>query len=145
MDPTQQEGSRLERVLREFERALDQAGSPERPAGLPPREDEEEEWEERESLEVEPEIVSLETEVRRESRPLVDQDDHAERIELHRIAAAATRDQARSKADHAKFDQRIRQEVADKTAAGRYTIEQLRDAVVWREILGPPVSLRGER
>ena len=33
---------------------------------------------------------------------------------------------------------------ADKTATRGYTARQLRDAVVWREILGPPVSLRGE-
>jgi hypothetical protein len=40
----------------------------------------------------------------------------------------------------------VRQEVADHTAVQRkYTPEQLRNAVVWREILGPPVAVRGER
>ena len=33
---------------------------------------------------------------------------------------------------------------ADKTATRGYTLQQLRKAVVWREILGPPVSMRGE-
>jgi hypothetical protein len=139
-DPTQREGSRLELVLRELERALDNASPIELPTkSLPPQE----EIEERESLEREPEVLSLETEVRREARRRVDQDDEAEQIEARRISAAAARDRALSKADHTEFDQRIRQEVADKTATA-YTARQLRDAVVWREILGPPVSLREE-
>jgi hypothetical protein len=40
-------------------------------------------------------------------------------------------------------DAQIRTEPADHTAARTYTPQQLRDAVVWREILGPPVGLRG--
>jgi hypothetical protein len=140
LDPTQSEGSRLELVLREFERALEQAGAVERPARLPPPPPEEE-VEERESLEVDPEVVSLETTLPRELRRQVDHDEAAEQIETRRISAAAARDKASSKADHAVFDERIRQEPADKTATG-YTARQLRDAVVWREILGPPVSLR---
>jgi hypothetical protein len=142
LDATQQEGSRLELVLREFERALEQAGAVDRPARLPLPSAEE--VEERQSLEVDPEVVSLETEVRREPRRRVDQDDDAEQIETRRISAAAARDKASTKADHAKFDSRIRQEVADKTATSGYSNRQLRDAVVWREILGPPVSLREE-
>ena len=42
----------------------------------------------------------------------------------------------------AVFDARIRQEAADKTAVATNRTRRLRDAVVWREILGPPVSLR---
>lgn len=141
-DATQREGRRLESVLREFERALGQAGPGGRSARVPlPRA---EEVEARESQEMEPEGGSLETEVRREARRPVDQDDEAEQIVARRIKAAAARDKVRSKADHAEFDKRIRQEVADKTAAPRYTTQQLRDAVVWREILGPPVSMREE-
>jgi hypothetical protein len=156
LDATQQEGSRLEMILRHLERALDE-GSAEQPITLspPPTEagrstswtipsqPEQEEIEERESLEFEPEIVSLETEVRRQPRLRVDQDHDAEQIEVRRISAAAARDKATTKADHREFDQRIHQEPADKTAVG-YTARQLRDAVVWREILGPPVSLRNE-
>jgi hypothetical protein len=129
-------------VLREFERALEEAGPLGRSTtiSLP----EEEEIEELGSLEKDPEVISLETEVRREARPRVDRDEEAEQVEVQRIAAAAARDKASSRADHTRFDQRIRQEVADKTATTGYTAKQLRDAVVWREILGPPVSLREE-
>jgi Fe2+ transport system protein B len=143
-DATQREGSRLELVLREFQRALEQAGAVDRPTRLPLPPAGEEEVEEMESLEAEPEVVSLETGVRREARKRVDQDDEAEQIEARRITAAAARDKASSKADHVAFDQRIRPEVADKTATRGHTTRQLQDAVVWREILGPPVSLREE-
>jgi hypothetical protein len=133
-------------MLRELQRALEQ-GTHTGPLGRPANESlpQEEEFEDRASLEVEPEILSLETEVHRESRQRVDQDDAAEAIVARRISAAAARDKAVTQADHAAFDERIRKEVADKTAV-RYTPQQLRDAIVWREILGPPVSLReGER
>jgi hypothetical protein len=153
LDASQREGSRLETMLRELQRTLEEASAVDalptltrprtgplgRPATVPlPTE---EEFEERASLEVEPEVESLETEVRRESRRRVDQDEGAEEIVARRISAAAARDKAITQADHAAFDQRIRQEVADKTAT-RFSARQLRDAVVWREILGPPVSLR---
>jgi hypothetical protein len=143
---TQREGNRLELMLRDLQRSLEQR----EPLGgsttirFPPVE----EIEERESLEEEPEVRSLDNEVRRAGRQEVDQDEGAEQIEARRIAAAAARDAPRSKADHIEFDQRIRQQPADHTGTRAYTVKQLRDAVVWREILGPPVSLReqeGER
>jgi hypothetical protein len=144
-DATQREGSRLEMVLRQFERALEEAetGPLGRQAGhrLPDDED----VEERQSLEREPEIVSLEEEVRRPARREYTQDADAEQLVQKRISAAASRDTARTKAEHQEFDQRIRKEPADKTATPGYTAKQLRDAVVWREILGPPVSERSER
>jgi hypothetical protein len=127
LDATQREGTRLELMLRELQRSLEQA---ETLGG--------------ESLEVEPEVGSLEGEVRRAGRQEVDQDKDAEQIEARRIAAAAARDVPRSKADHIELDQRIRQQPADHTGTRAYTVKQLRDAVVWREILGPPVSLREE-
>ena len=142
MDPTQQEGSKLELMLREFQRALESAG--EQPRLPPPSRPRYEELGEGRSLEVEPEVASLETGFSRKGRMQVDQDDQAEEIEASRIKAAAARDVARSPADHGTFDKRIRQEPADHTAAKGYTPKQLRDAMVWREILGPPVSLRGE-
>jgi hypothetical protein len=74
----------------------------------------------------------------------VDQDEESERVAARRIAAAEANSSSRTRADHRAFDARIRQEPADKTATRAYTARQLRDAVVWREILGPPVSLRGE-
>ena len=142
-DATQKEGGRLELVLRELQRSLEEAAQPahlpSRP--LPPLE----EVDERASLEVDPQVVSLEGEVHREARRRVDHDDEAGNIEAGRIQAAAARDSAYTKADHAAFDQRIRKEPADHTAVPGYTTRQLRDAMVWREILGPPVSLREDR
>jgi hypothetical protein len=142
IDPTQQEGSRLERMLRDLQRTLEEAAQEGHQASFPPGP--QEEIEETTSLEIEPEIVSLENEVRREARVRVDRDDEAGEFEARRIQAAAARDHARTKVDHATFDQRIRQEPAEHTATRGYTAQQLRDAVVWREILGPPVGLRGE-
>jgi hypothetical protein len=143
LDPTQQEGSRLELVLRQVQRALEEAGQ----QGSPPVRSRPsyEEVEEGRSLEEEPEVVSLETGVSRPGRRRVDQDDEAEQFEARRIKAAAARDVARSPIVHTALDDRIQQEPADHTAVRGYTPKQLRDAIVWREILGPPVSLRGER
>lgn len=139
-DGTQREGSRLERVLREFERALDQGPASGRRPSLPLPDDED--VEERGSLETEPEIVSLEQEVRRASRREFNQDADAEQLVARRITAASARDAARTKADHTLFDNQIRQEPAEHTGTRGYTAEELRRAVVWREILGPPVSER---
>jgi hypothetical protein len=72
----------------------------------------------------------------------VDQDDDAAEIETRRIQAAAARDSARVPGRRVIQETGIKQEAADHTAARGYTTKQLRDAVVWREILGPPVSLR---
>jgi hypothetical protein len=144
-DATQREGSRLESVLRQFQQALEEAeaGPLGRQARLPLPSDEE--VEERESLEGVPEVVSLEEEVHRPVRREYTQDADAEQLVRKRIIAASSRDHARTKAEHLEFDQKIRKEPADKTATGGYTAKQLRDAVVWREILGPPVSERDER
>jgi hypothetical protein len=103
---------------------------------------EEEDVEERDSLEEPERVVNLETEVSRRQRPEYDQDTEAEAIVQRRIEAARTRDRPLNKADHRAFDARIRPEDVDHTAVRRYTPAQLRDAVVWREILGPPVSER---
>jgi hypothetical protein len=144
-DPTQQEGSRLELVLRQVQRALEEADD----AQFPQRQKEVlgrryEQSEEGRSLEAEPEVASMETGFSRPGRKRVDQDDQAEEIESRRVKAAAARDVARSPADRTKFDERIRKEPAEHTAARGYTAKQLRDAMVWREILAPPVSLRPE-
>ena len=140
-DATQREGSRLEQVLREFQRALDQAGPTGRRASFPLPEAEE--VEEGESLETEPEVVSLERDIRRAPRREFTQDEGAEQLVARRITAASARDSTHTKAEHVKFDSQIRQEPADHTATRGHTPQELRRAVVWREILGPPVSLRG--
>jgi hypothetical protein len=143
VDATQQEGLRLQDLLRDLGRTLDQASGP---AGRRPdhRLPGAEEVEERESLEVAPEVRSLETTVRRQERAVVDQDDSAEQLVARRIEAGERRSGAQTRADHLAFDARIRQEPADATATPGYTARQLRDAMVWREILGPPVSMRDD-
>lgn len=149
-DPTQREGNRLEQILREFERALEEsqerAGQP--PSPVPGGWEGAEEVEERESLDgYEPEVASYERsdQFDRGERPLVGQDDDAEALVERRIAAAESRNRALSGADHARFDARIRQapavpELENPDGAARAA--RLRQAIVWREVLGPPVSLR---
>lgn len=162
-DATQREGSRLEALLRQLERAMDEAGAagasgrpsprPPAPSGplgrpatvrLPGAEEVEERTsqDERRSLEEAPEVVSLEHEVARPARRHLSQDDTAEQLVARRIAAADARSGAHTKADHVAFDQRIRREPADATAVRMPGREALRRAIVWREVLGPPVSLR---
>jgi hypothetical protein len=144
-DATQREGSRLEQFLRQLERNLEQAGGAQkRPPARPPLPalPDDEDVEERESLERPERVVSLETEVRRPERVEYDQDSGAEELVRRRIAAAEARSGPLKRTDHKAFDARIRQEPADHTAVRRYTPAQLRNAIVWREILGPPVSER---
>lgn len=140
LDPTQREGLLLEMAKGKFVRALEEARrqSLAKAADLNTYDA----GDEAESLEQEPEVVSLEEVVRRPGRGEYTQDSGAEQLVQQRIAAAASRDSARTRADHREFDQMIRQQPADKTAVRGYTAKQLRDAVVWREILGPPVSER---
>jgi len=141
LDPTQVEGARLEQLLRQLGRTLEEAAGPEGRApdrALPSGEDSEEGG----SLEVAPEVQSLETDAARPARAVVDQDDEAEHIIARRLQAAETHAAPRTRADHQAFDLRIRQEAADKTADAGNRTRRLREAVIWREILGPPVSLR---
>jgi hypothetical protein len=138
LDPTQQEGSRLELVLRELQRSLEEAAGVPAPRPAPP----EVQYQEEQSLEAEPEIISLEEGVHREARRRVDQDDDAAEIEARRIQAAAARYSAETSARRIIQETEIKQQPADHTATRGYTAKQLRDAVVWREILGPPVSER---
>jgi hypothetical protein len=142
-DATQREGTQLERLLRELGRTLDQAREPaDRPTvrTLAPAKAGQSSG----SLEAAPEGQSLEVDPARGERAVVDQDDEAERVVERRLAAAEANLRPLSETDHQVFDQRIRREPADKTATRAYTARQLREAIVWREILGPPVSLRGE-
>jgi hypothetical protein len=141
-DPTQREGSALERLLRELERTMNesQAGPAGRRAPVPLRPPEA--VKDAERPEVSAEAESLETDARRPERATVDQDEQAEQVIARRAASAAARSGPLTRADHQAFDRQIRQEPADHTAVRGPTPQQLRDAVIWREILGPPVSER---
>lgn len=121
-DPTQREGLRLETLFGDLRRGLDEVARTKGAKGAKDR----------------PESGA------RPSREVVDQDEAAAQVETARIAQAEARSGALTNADHQRFEQQIRQEPADHTAVRQYTPAQLRDAVVWRELLGPPVALRGE-
>ena len=143
-DATQREGMQLERLLRELGRTLDQSAGP---LGRAPdkRLPEAEDVEEGRSLEATPrEARSLEPAPARRERAVVDLDDEAEQLIARRAAAAEANAAPRTRAEHAAFEARIKAQPADKTATRGYTAKQLREAVVWREIFGRPVSLRGE-
>jgi len=139
-DSTQQEGFRLEQVLRELRRSLEEAAQPAGSIPIPLSRGPDPER--GGSLEVDPEVRSLEDDFQREERRRVDQDDEAADIEVRRIQAAANRNAPRTQTARPSPLQRPIQQPADRTAARTYTAQQLRDAVVWREILGPPVSER---
>jgi hypothetical protein len=72
----------------------------------------------------------------------VDQDEDAEQVIARRAAATAARGAGRSQAGRPRVDSPVRQQPADRTATRPLTPQQLRNAVIWREILGPPVSER---
>lgn len=103
-----------------------------------------EEVEELDSLEAEPVVVSMDDLVpERGLGPVLDHDTGAEALVRRRIAAAESRQGALTRADHARFDARIRAEPERRPpAAPGLTTATLRRAFVWREILGPPVALR---
>ena len=133
---------RLQDLLRELGRTMDQAagqrtGQAKAEKRLPPKS-----MEVRKTSREVPEARSLEEDVQRPERAVVDADDEAEAIAARRIAAAEANARPLGAADHLAFDARIREEPADATATKGYSMRRLREAVVWREILGPPVSLR---
>jgi hypothetical protein len=145
-----------ERQVEEFQRTLEQllgvrtgpeAGPLGRRGGveLEPAED----LEEMETLEEEPQIVSLETGAERPARVIYDQDTEAEALVQRRIAAGQARSGALTKADHSRFDQKIRAAAPEPIKLHRTRKARLpraggsvRDAFVWSEILGPPVARR---
>ena len=101
--------------------------------------------EERESLEIEPRIVSLETLPVRAERSLIDKDEEAEAIAAARRRWAERYARPLTAADHREFDRRIRSKEAEQPEAaseGWASPERLRQLFVWHEILGKPVSLR---
>jgi hypothetical protein len=101
---------------------------------------------ERGSLEV-PESLEVLDETRlRQERRLEDFDDEAEAIIQRRKKEAEARNRAHRAVDHVAFHDRFLAgeiggpEGAAEQAGPRSRRMQLRDAIVWREILGPPRS-----
>ncbi|MEZ4587795.1 MAG: hypothetical protein R2909_15515 [Gemmatimonadales bacterium] len=100
--------------------------------------------EERESLEVVPEVRSLEAPVRVVERPVVDLDDEAEAAIRERLEWAERTARGRRPGDHAAFDERIRRKKPKVEEEPEAVRPDLRQAIIWREVLGPPVSLRDD-
>jgi hypothetical protein len=147
VDPTQQEGSALERMLKQLGAELGQfedgqQGPMGRDAGaeLPSAE----EVEEREVLDKPVRRVQR-VPVVRKTRVVVDHDDEAAALIERRLAAATEHNRPRTLADHRAFDAKIRQapaEVSSRASSkSRFSAEQIRQAIVWREILGPPLAV----
>jgi hypothetical protein len=119
-DPPQEEGRALRMLLKELERQVGQRAPPAAAARA----------------------ATLEGPTLEGDRVEVDQDDQAEQVIARRAAATAARATERGQAVRQNADPRIRQQPADRTSARSLTPQQLRDAVVWREILGPPIAER---
>lgn len=83
----------------------------------------------------------------RRRRERVDLDEESAEVARRRREAVARREAGRTAADHPAFDARIRQEPADVTAVAvppPRSYPDLRQALIWREILSPPKSLRDD-
>jgi hypothetical protein len=126
-----------------WRRALEEAG----PLGRHPDHalESDEEVEERESLEVEPVVRSLEVPHTRAPRPDVDLDDESVLAVARRRREVAARDRPHTIADHRAFDERVRKAKPVAAAESRVPSRAaLREAFKWREILGRPVGWRDE-
>jgi hypothetical protein len=152
-DPTQQEGSKLERILREFERALEETSQQREPtADAEPSWDAGEEWEvkgaESRSLEqFEPEVRSMEDDFHRPEREVVVLGGDQDALQAGRVAYAENRNRALTAADHQRFDARIRAPQApvpsvEADAPPDARLLRLRQAIIWREVLGPPIAMQ---
>ncbi len=76
---------------------------------------------------------------------VLDLDEEAEDLVQRRIDQAEARNHAISDADYAAFEKKIRkvqQPVAVPVAAPAIQPVDLRQAIIWNEVLSPPVSLR---
>ncbi len=77
----------------------------------------------------------------RRTRVRVDADEQAEAVVQERLRAVQARNQPHQAADHRAFDQGIRAGGPAAIPAPRFTNDRLREAFIWREILGPPKAL----
>ncbi len=102
------------------------------------------------SLEVEESLEVLDETRLRPARRERDHDDEAEAVVEQRVKAAMSRNRGHTDRDHQEFHERVTSgeiggtetEAAKATAARAKTrASNLRRAVVWREILGPPKAL----
>ena len=99
--------------------------------------------EERRSLEVAPVVQSLEVEPMRPERAVIDLDDQADAVIRRRIKWAEDHAKGRKADDHKAFDERIRRP-KPKPKVVRSRAPELRQMVIWQEVLGRPVALRDD-
>ena len=132
----------FDELLAEMRSQMETAKTAERiEAGPAERWHDDEDVEDRRSLEEEPVVVSLEVAPPDRQRVRVDHDSGAEQLVADRIAVAETRNREWQLSDHRRFDDDIRRVAVVRPAAVRAGIS-LRQAMIWREILSPPVGLR---
>jgi hypothetical protein len=109
-----------------------------------------EEVEDRTSLEEEGRLVqerrlqNVEVFAARPERVIQDRDAEAEVIAQRRIKSAESRNRPLAAVDHSRFDRSIRAAETAAVPPPRMTGQGLRDAFIWREILGPPRSLQDD-
>ncbi|HUG27235.1 MAG TPA: hypothetical protein VMK53_02980, partial [Gemmatimonadales bacterium] len=111
-----------------------------------------EEWEveeaESRSLEqFEPEVRSMEDDFHRPEREVVVLGGDQEALQAGRVAYAENRNRALTAADHRRFDARIRAPQApvpsvEADAPPDARLLRLRQAIIWREVLGPPIAMQ---
>lgn len=103
-----------------------------------------EEVEERDSLEEEPQVVSLETAGDRGVRDDVNEEDkQLSELLLRRQAVADAHARPLTRADHQRFDRSIRAPAAaPQPAKPRTGRPSMRQAFIWSEVLGKPISER---
>lgn len=114
------------------------------PVELPPAEEveERETLETLDTLEEEERLISLDERAVEAPRPVVlDREPETRVVLQERLAVAERHSKPLTRADHARFDAEIRA-VPARPAPVRRARPTLRQALVWREILGPPLSLR---
>jgi len=75
-----------------------------------------------------------------------DQDDEVVKLVEQRWREVEAREGEISDTDYASFEEKAREETAAKAPhermRARYSAAQLRSAFIWKEILGPPVSMK---
>jgi len=109
-----------------------------------------EDVEDRTSLEEEGRLVeerrlqNVEVFTERPGRVIQNRDEEAAAIAQRRIKSAEARNRPHAAVDHQKFDQAIRAPIEPAAVAKRLTAQGLREALVWREILGPPKSMQDD-
>lgn len=127
-DPSQLEGGLLEKVLRQIDPELaDQAlGKAPTPAKVEPRP---------------PHRAPSQASVPDPRVPREEASDRSAEVQAtinRRLRAAEARGRGRTAADHAVFHEAIREPVKKSRKRAAYPVADIRRAIIWREILGPP-------